>query len=103
MENAKHTPGPWVFEHRKGDHPLNDQDGWGCDGLWSVNGGLIFGSGQNWDGTYSPPNDANAALIAAAPELLAFAQAVATWEFDSVGSAQCEAEELIAKAKGDVG
>lgn len=65
----KHTPGPWIFEHRTGDHPLNDQDGWGCDGLWAVNGGFILGSGAGWDGTYQGPTEANAHLIAAAPEM----------------------------------
>ena len=47
---SKHTPGPWVFEARDGDHPLNDQDGWGCDGLWAVNGGFILGAGPGWVG-----------------------------------------------------
>lgn len=52
---SKHTPGPWIFENRDGDHPLNDQDGWGCDGLWAVNGGFILGSGTGWDGAYQGP------------------------------------------------
>ena len=67
---SKHTPGPWDFEVREGGHPLNDQNGWGCEGLWAVNGGLILGSGQGWDGDYSQPNEANARLIEAAPDLL---------------------------------
>lgn len=66
---SKHTPGPWIFENRNGDHPLNDQDGWGCDGLWAVNGGFILGSGTGWDGAYQGPIEANARLIAAAPEM----------------------------------
>ena len=68
--SAQHTPGPWVFENRNGDHPLNNQNGWGCDGLWAVNGGLILGAGPGWDGEYVAPDDANANLIAAAPDLL---------------------------------
>lgn len=66
---SKHTPGPWIFENRDGDHPLNDQNGWGCDGLWAVNGEFILGGGQGWDGTYQGPTKANARLIAAAPEM----------------------------------
>jgi hypothetical protein len=67
---SKHTPGPWIFENRDGDHPLNDQCGWGCDGLWAVNGGFILGAGPGWDGEYVAPNDSDARLIAAAPDLL---------------------------------
>lgn len=64
------TPGPWVFEYRSGDHPLSDRSGWGCEGLWAVDGGLILGDDIGWDGGYEGPNEANARLIAAAPELL---------------------------------
>lgn len=67
---SKHTPGPWVFEVRDGDHPLNDQNGWGCDGLWAVNGGFILGAGPGWDSSYVAPDNEDARLIAAAPELL---------------------------------
>ena len=59
----------WIFEYRDGDHPLNDQDGWGCNGLWAVNGGFILGGGQGWDGTYQGPTKANARLIAVAPKM----------------------------------
>lgn len=80
---SKHTPGPWIFENRDGDHPLNDQNGWGCDGLWAVNGGFILGAGPGWDGAYQAPTEANARLIAAAPEMLELIQNVArTWEDD---------------------
>lgn len=67
---SNHTPGPWVFESRNGDHPLNDQDGWGCDGLWAVNGGFILGAGPGWDRSYVAPDDSDARLIATAPDLL---------------------------------
>jgi hypothetical protein len=66
---SKYTPGPWVFESRSGDHPLNNHNGWGIDGLWAVNGGLILGSDVGWDGGYVSPEEADARLIEAAPEL----------------------------------
>ena len=66
---SNHTPGPWIFENRDGDHPLNDQNGWGCDGLWAVNGGFILGAGPGWDATYQNPTKANARLIVAAPDM----------------------------------
>jgi len=84
MSKAKPTPGPWVWEYRKGNHPLNDQDGWGTDGLWAVNGGFILGSGQGWDGGFNGPEPADAALIVASPDLLAVAEGYAAWEADLV-------------------
>ena len=79
---SKHTPGPWVFESRDGDHPLNDQDGWGCDGLWAVDGGFILGAGPGWDSSYVAPDDADARLIAAAPELLEACKAMLACCYD---------------------
>lgn len=73
---SKHTPGPWIFENRDGDHPLNDQNGWGCHGLWAVNGGFILGDGAGWDSGYQGPNEADARLIAAAPDMLELLQSI---------------------------
>jgi hypothetical protein len=62
MGGEKHTPGPWVIDETKVEH--------GC--CWST---AIFAPDSN--GYYGGPgelvaeaNDANAHLIAAAPELL---------------------------------
>jgi hypothetical protein len=67
---SKHTPGPWVFEYRDGKHPLNDCNGSRIDGLWATNGEFILGDVTGWDGGYFGPNEANARLIAAAPDML---------------------------------
>jgi hypothetical protein len=67
---SKHTPGPWVFEYRDGKHPLNDCNGSRIDGLWAINGEFILGDVTGWDGGYFGPNEANARLIAAAPDML---------------------------------
>ena len=100
---SKHTPGPWVFEARDGDHPLNDQDGWGCDGLWAVDGGFILGAGPGWDSSYVAPDDADARLIAAAPELLeALVDLVAFYPPDSTDAAVTSARAAIAKATGEL-
>lgn len=64
------TKGPWVYEQRDGNHPLNSQHGWGCEGFWQKdNDGFICGSGQGWDASFDPPSDEDARLMAAAPEL----------------------------------
>lgn len=65
-ETAKHTPGPWVAERNEGH-----------DGQWNIIGvgrlGVLvheeFGSTLSWRGGQSDV-EANARLIASAPELL---------------------------------
>lgn len=69
MNDKKFSHGPWCYEHRSGDHPHNRENGWGCEGLWSADGKLIFGNGQGWGDSYSPPDTSDQHLIEAAPEL----------------------------------
>jgi len=65
----KHTPGPWVYESRSGNHPKNYSE-WGRNGLWGPDGEFILGGGEGWDSEFEGPGDEDARLIAAAPELL---------------------------------
>lgn len=101
---SKHTPGPWEWETFKA--PILPR-------LWSSDVIICdFGSDEPYypvGGT--PPNEANARLIAAAPELLEALKAL----INNVGSCICYdesereckawemAEAAIAKAEGGVG
>ena len=62
MTNAKHTPGPWAVDEN--DHQWITAD---CDGL--IVAEIPYGEGEETD-RHHEINDANARLIAAAPELL---------------------------------
>lgn len=98
---SKHTPGPWIFENRDGDHPLNDQNGWGCDGLWAVNGGFILGAGPGWDATYQNPTKANGRLIEAAPEMYEALQMFLAYN-DQGGPLHFDTDAMWAKARSVV-
>lgn len=67
MMDVQHTPGPWKLEHTSGG------DGGGCcvvvDGMPPRNG-IAYVQAQV-DDPYNYARNANARLIAAAPELLA--------------------------------
>ena len=75
--NQKHTPGPWEVRHESADPE------------WSVvvaSGGRIVANVNAETGPDIPPlvatkmpKDANAALISAAPDLLAELQRVTSW------------------------
>jgi hypothetical protein len=64
-EMTKHTPGPWTVEGRN-----RTNDGWR---LFADSG---YGVGVAWDCNGNPENEANARLIAAAPDLLAALKAL---------------------------
>lgn len=70
---SKHTPGPWKSNHLKSDAPATRDD----PGYFVVSGPILIRLGSvadtfNRDHCISPSEDqANAHLIAAAPELLA--------------------------------
>lgn len=89
---AKHTPGPWHVE------PLQADEGKSL-AITSKESGIIAIIEPDDMGVFTKGTDkANASLIAAAPELLAFAKK-AHMCFN-VPSSGCKACELIAKADG---
>lgn len=59
----KHTPTPWVYEHRSGDHPENSNGGWGAIGLWGADHNQVLGTDVGWDGGFREPSDEDAAFI----------------------------------------
>lgn len=66
----RYTPGPWMYDSR-----INSR-GWGQIGLWDANGTMIFGSAASWDTEFVGPNEMDARLISAAPDLLEAAKKV---------------------------
>ena len=86
MSNAKHTPGPWVTT------PEPNGIEWSVDaGKW----GIATCAAEPGDGT----TEANARLIAAAPDLLTALERIAELSYDS--EATRVAREAIAKARGE--
>ena len=110
--NTKHTPGPW------GPHACNSGEpqavDMGAQGesfvAWSYSVGkgkkiiadvVAYSNGSRGEGYQRPSTreeaQANARLIAAAPELLAFAEKVANGGYD-MADLMTEARAAIAKA-----
>lgn len=97
---SKHTPGPWHWTNEYQARDLSD--------TWSLIGGNGYGI-LSCDGLgNSPPefHKANARLIAAAPDLLAFAQEfIADYQsedgMDSIKHYAAKAQAAIAKATGE--
>lgn len=107
MSRKKHLPGPWRWSDdspaRNGDYTLSlvDADDWGI---------------LSCDGIENSPRDSDAALIAAAPDLLEAAEGIEvvyaelgsalpgivnTPSFDLVVAAVKRAREAVKKAKGE--
>ena len=83
--SAQHTPGPWTF------------------GYYGCNGYCIQGGGQHIATSILYKKDggeANARLIAAAPDLIAFAHRLAQCEIPEAEDYAAEARALIAKVEG---
>lgn len=95
--SANHTPGPWVLDDDGHDIRTHLADQWPCG---CVEGNLIAYVAHTEDVL----GQANAHLIAAAPDLLAACEALlrdAREFFPTVsGEAITAAEDAIAKAKG---
>lgn len=92
--STKHTPGPWEAIQKGG-----------INAPWNVNvphlsdtDSMKYVAGAF--GRTGKEQEANARLIAAAPELLAFAQMVAGGGYD-MADIMTEARALIAKATGE--
>lgn len=96
----KHTHGPWkVNEHSE----VTFKDGRICDVDY-------YNVGRGEKGRYQLPHEANARLIAAAPELLEFVEGVAEglntggnpgYLEDAVEFLEERAQRIIAKIEGD--
>ena len=90
--SAKHTPGPWKVA-RQNPSPTT--------GEWMIAGAKPGYLAEVRD-CGSGDVEANARLIAAAPDLLEAAESViATWERGDLAGAVCALDEAIAKAKGE--
>ena len=105
MSNAKHTPGPWTY-HKMEEWTRAEDSG----KISIIAHGPIAYTGDNGNG---PGNaEANAALIAAAPDLLAALSELASYCADALDAAVLSEEEMaenglmglayaaIAKAEG---
>jgi hypothetical protein len=99
---TKHTPGPWVLRPNPGDGIVSEHGG--SDGyphtIGTVGGYLIANVCQQ-----AAETEANARLIAAAPDLLAALKTIAeSWErgfnLDEWRDAMDDAHSAIAKAEG---
>lgn len=102
--NAKtqHTPGPWEVWHRRPRHEFSG-------GLPEITGkgGTPVIADIRWNIVNERDGEANAALIAAAPELLEALTGLldacpASCEDSRLITAQRQAEATIAKAEGKV-
>jgi hypothetical protein len=91
---AKHTPGPWCIDpHQSPEQPLTVFDGPNCGTLIAI----VSGDPDE------PENEANAKLIAAAPDLLAALERIAAIKvtgYDGDYGIQAIADAAIAKATG---
>ena len=101
----KHTPGPW--EYRKQYYAYEQSAIWhGSD--WVCSFGLEYESAGNLDDggpvdpcAGTPPNDADARLMAAAPDLLAALQAIVDADIFEIGyDLDAPARAAITKALG---
>jgi len=82
-EELKHTPGPWSIRQ---------------ESVWSVGtdhemSALVYGCTDEEE-------EANAHLIAAAPDLLEALKELRDWYRENVGLPACKANAAIAKAEG---
>lgn len=99
MTNATHTPGPWLLD---GDKICTNRDN---EIARITRYGAWFDAGTPY-GLKNPIGDANARLIAAAPDLLAASEAFISElnsgsDFTAWEKAKVNLREAIAKAKGN--
>ena len=82
MSGGKHTPGPWYVSQvclTNGGRPITTEDGRIC----TVDCQTPFKRGEGWQ-SECDVREANARLIAAAPDLLDLAKAYEKWEADVI-------------------
>jgi hypothetical protein len=88
----KHTPGPWEVDPEKKYRVLK------YGSLCVVNSLAVAGLRE---GAAIEEAYANAALIAAAPDLLAFVRCVAAGNYGTLQEMEAAAARLVAKAEGE--
>ena len=88
-----HTPGPWAVKHL---HGLKAD----AFNITAHNGEWTICMGPNWFPEHAEENSANANLIAAAPELFAFAEYVLEMDPESDAPLFAKARAALAKARG---
>ncbi len=98
--NTKHTPGPWKYNHgltyfRKAHRLIHTELVVGAKGEWVA---AVINDYE--DGTPVKVQQANARLMAAAPELLEALEGLLDTNKDTV-DAVIAAKAAIAKAKGE--
>lgn len=107
MSGARHTPGPWTVGYRAIDVGCENAKAGGYAKLFDVRGwGYLTGHGHGGLGLDAESayaiQQANARLIAAAPELLAVAHEA--FDFlggvDDAGAIRAKLIDAIAKAEG---
>lgn len=95
MTEPKHTPGPWeVVRHNKNGEP--DPTG---ESLWvyPVEGGGMGWVGDSYFGAHIPSEnggEANAKLVAAAPELLGLALSLQKWLMTDIEKSHIGADDM---------
>ncbi len=85
---SKHAPGPWVVTHSPlSGYRVSDKTGWGV---------AVVLKDTN--------DEANARLIAAAPQMLEALEMVVAWDDDPIGNALGigAIKEAIKAAKGEI-
>lgn len=96
---AKHTQGPWIIAHDRKNPIVEAAALEDADGIWH-NGGYIIGR------FFGDDARENAALVTAAPDLLAALEAIEAYEdaAPALGTREAEITAMrraaIAKAKG---
>ena len=108
---SKHTPTPWVFEHREGagkgskKRLINDSE-WGRIGFWGRNHAFVLGSAESWDGDFDQPSPEDEEFILRAVnnhyELLeALKELLRVYVApDDMSNEVLKARQAIAKAEG---
>lgn len=99
--SAKHTPGPWGLTEHFVEGKYGSPDRWTCE-ITCPDNNLIVADIPEYR-TYpeeTPMIEANARLIAAAPDLYIFAQEIALGAY-TLDEAADRARELIGKATGE--
>lgn len=89
-EPTKHTPGPWELLPGVAEHEIKSQDG----------DYIAYVVGHSWGAISSEQGDANARLIAAAPDLLEELRAIERFNTPLPCGLLEQARAAIAKAEG---
>lgn len=71
---SAHTPGPWLHDHREGDNGYFNTEVFSPNDSWGVIATLAWVPQPLGNGVTGTYREANARLIAAAPDLLAALQ-----------------------------